>query len=49
MAIKAWNLLANGSGSIDWAGVELVFAHLGVADDSRMIHLLGTIKNHSKK
>jgi len=31
-AIKAWNLLSNGMGGIDWAGLGFVAELLGVSD-----------------
>lgn len=46
LALRAYNLLANGMGGIDWAGVPLVFALLGVADPEPMLHRLGVIKLH---
>jgi len=49
LAISAWNLLSTAQGSLDWAGVEIVFGLLGVEDEARMIHLLGVIKHHSNR
>jgi hypothetical protein len=46
MAIKAYNLLANGMGGIDWAGIPLVFGMLGISDPEPMIERLGAIKTH---
>jgi hypothetical protein len=45
-AIKGWNLLANGSGGIDWAGLQLVVALLGVADVEAFVDALLVIKTH---
>lgn len=46
LALRAWNLLANGMGGIDWAGLPLVAALLGIDDAEDLIHRLGVIKNH---
>jgi hypothetical protein len=36
LAISAWNFLANGSGGIDWAGLPVVCALLGIRDLERL-------------
>lgn len=46
LAIKAWNWLQNGSNAIDWAGLPIVCALLGVRDVERLLHDLLTIKTH---
>jgi hypothetical protein len=43
-AIAAWNLLSNGMGGIDWHGLPLVVARLGIADVEALIDDLGAIK-----
>lgn len=48
MAIRAWNLLADEMGGIDYAGLPLVCAHLGVADIDGLLIRLSTIKSHKK-
>lgn len=40
MAARARNLLANGMGGIDWAGVSLVCAYLGVTQIEPFIDAL---------
>lgn len=45
-AIRAWNLLHNGMGGIDWSGLPYVVAHLGVHDASGLIDRLLIIKAH---
>ena len=47
LAIAAWNWLHNGHGAIDWAGLPMVCAVLGVADVERLLHDLMTIKAHA--
>lgn len=49
MAIRAWNLLNNGQGAIDWAGLDLVAALLGVQDIEALINRLLIIKSHKPK
>lgn len=46
LAIQAWNLLANGMGGLDWAGLPLVVAHLGITDVASLLHRLQVIKAH---
>lgn len=44
--MHAFNLLSNGQGGIDWAGLPLVAAYLGVQHVEPLIHALGVIKGH---
>lgn len=44
--MQAYNLLANGMGGIDWAGLEVVAAYLGIQRIDPLIHALGVIKAH---
>lgn len=46
MAMKAWNMLANGMGGLDWAGLPAVLAYLGITDVDGLIHRLQVIKLH---
>lgn len=46
MAIRAWNYLSNGHGGLDWSGLPIVAAHLGVADLDGLMHRLLVIKTH---
>ena len=48
-AIRAWNLLADGSGGIDWAGLPLVCELLGVTELEPFLMRLEVIKNHHPK
>lgn len=48
MAIKAWNLLANGMGGLDYAGLPLVAAHLGIDDPDMLLTRFLAIKTHKK-
>jgi hypothetical protein len=41
-----WNYLHNGHGGIDWAGLPLIAAVLGVEDVEALIHRLLVIKTH---
>ena len=45
-AIRGWNLLANGMGGLDWAGLPLVVALLGVDDVEAFVDRLLVIKTH---
>ena len=49
-AWKAWLMLTNGMGAVDWAGVEPVTALLGVPDDELelFLHRLLIIKTYRK-
>jgi hypothetical protein len=44
--IRAWNLLSNGQGGFDWAGLPVVCEHLGIADAGALIDALMVIKLH---
>lgn len=44
--IRTWNLLANGSGGVDWAGLPYAVALFGVTDVEGLMHGLMTIKTH---
>lgn len=44
--MQAYNLLSNGMGGLDWAGLEVVCAYLGITDVEPLIHALGVIKAH---
>lgn len=43
-----FNLLANGMGGIDWAGLPLVCGWLGVQDAEGLMQRLALIKAHRK-
>ena len=45
-AIKGWNMLTNGTGGLDWAGLPLVVAMLGVSDVEAFVDRLLVIKTH---
>jgi hypothetical protein len=45
-AIRAWNYLADGTGCIDWAGLDIVVALLGITDIEGLLQSLLTIKLH---
>jgi hypothetical protein len=44
MAIRAWRLLANGMGGIDWAGLPIVVEMLGIHDPESLIARLQVIR-----
>lgn len=46
LAIRAANYLANGQGGIDWAGLPIVCAHLGITDHAALMDRLLVIKLH---
>lgn len=46
MAIQAFNLLANGMGGVDWAGLDVVVEMLGVRDVEGLVHRIGVLKLH---
>lgn len=46
MALEAWALLGNGMGGIEWSGLPLVAAVLGVGDIERLVHALRVIRTH---
>lgn len=43
-----FNLLANGMGGIDWAGLPLVCGWLGIQDAEGLMQRLSVIKLHRK-
>jgi hypothetical protein len=45
-AIRAWTLLANGMGGIDWQGFERIAEHLCIDDDEWLIESLHAIRCH---
>ena len=47
LAIRAYNLLSNGMGGIDWAGLDVVAACLGISDIEGLVHRLSVIKAYS--
>lgn len=46
LAIRGWNLLSNGMGALDWSGLPIVCALLGVTDIEGFITRLSVIKSH---
>lgn len=46
LALRAWNLLVDGMGAINWAGFELVAAKLGIEDLDDLIDRLIVIKTY---
>jgi hypothetical protein len=46
MAIRARNMLQNGMGGIDWAGLPLVAAHIGVTDAEALLDALEVLITH---
>ena len=49
MAIKVWNALSTPQGGIDWAGLELITALLGIEDIEALVNRLLIIKTHTPK
>ena len=49
LAIRAWALLANGMGAIDWAGLAVVVELLGITDVEQLIGRLQTIKTYRRR
>lgn len=47
--MQAYNLLSNGMGGIDWAGLPLVVAHLGIERIDVLIDTMATIKTHQPR
>jgi hypothetical protein len=45
-ALRAWNLLGNGMGGIDWAGLPYVAAWLGITNVDGLMQRLSVIKHH---
>lgn len=46
LAIRAWNLLQNGHGAIDWAGLPVVAELLGITDDEGLLQRLEVIAQY---
>jgi hypothetical protein len=46
LAIRAWRLLSNGMGGMDWAGLPLVCEMLGVTDAEALICRMQVIRNY---
>lgn len=46
IAIRAFNLMANGMGGIDWSGLQMVVEYLGVTDIDDLVHRLEVIRTH---
>jgi hypothetical protein len=46
LAIRAWNMLANGMGGIDWQGFDRIARHLCIEDDEWLIESLYAIRTH---
>ena len=46
IAFRAWRLLANGMGGIDWAGLPVVCALLGVRDVEGLLYRIEVIQAH---
>lgn len=49
MYVKAWNLLSNGMGGIDYAGLPYVTALLGIEDVEALLSALLVIRMHDPK
>lgn len=45
MAIKVWNFLAS-DGGLDWSGLPVVVAHLGIDDVGALMERLYVMKSH---
>lgn len=45
-AIHVWNLLSDGRGGLDWAGLPYAVALHGVSDVAGLLHRLTVIKLH---
>jgi hypothetical protein len=48
-ALRAWRMLANGMGGIDWAGLPIVADMLGITDPQALIEHLTLIKAYKPK
>jgi hypothetical protein len=48
LAIKAWNLLSNGMGGLEWAGLPYVCELLGIDEPEVLMARLLTIRAHRK-
>lgn len=46
LAMRTWNMLANGMGGLDWAGLPLAVALFGIRDVEGLLHRLQVIKQH---
>lgn len=46
LAIKAWNLLSNGTGGIDFYGLPVVADMLGIESTETLLDLILVIKSH---
>ena len=46
LAIRVWNLLSNGMGGLDWAGLPLAVELLGITDVEALLEALLVIKTH---
>jgi hypothetical protein len=46
IALQAWAALHNGQGGMDWGGLPIVAAWLGVRDVDGLLQRLVLIKNH---
>lgn len=49
IAMRAWALLANASGGLDWAGLPVVCEWLGVQDVDGLLWRLSVIKDARRK
>ena len=46
IAVRAWRLLSNGMGGIDWAGLPVVTEMLGIEDVQELIGRLLVIRSY---
>ena len=46
LALRAWRLLSNGMGGLDWAGLPIVAASLGIDDPQKLIDRLLVIRSY---
>lgn len=46
LASRAFSMLANGMGGIDWSGLPYVVEILGVSDVEMLVHRLMVMKTH---
>mgnify|MGYP006921413407 CR=1 FL=1 len=46
VANQIFNALANGSGGLDWQGLEFMAAYFGAHDIEALVHRLLIIKGH---
>ena len=46
LAMRTWNMLANGMGGLDWAGLPLAVALFGIDDVEGLLYRLQVIKSH---